>query len=173
VTIEAYQASGGSVANLVADGNVLNVSCYRGGATTTLLILDEDGDLHLDAGSATGTANTVDTTAKHVDGYYTFDSEDDVALVRTMVREMYPGHVVDDVFDEFLRYNREDLERLGLCSFDEQGHAFYNLSGMVRLQAGAIWQEYAKRMQLERRVAKLEAALSKLLPAPDRPALPA
>jgi len=44
VEVHGYQTSAASVANTVADGNVFGIRTYRGGATVTLGLWDEDGD---------------------------------------------------------------------------------------------------------------------------------
>jgi len=56
VQIWGYQASGTGIANTVADGNVLGIGTYRGGAYTNLWILDEDGDTWQDGRATMKTA---------------------------------------------------------------------------------------------------------------------
>jgi hypothetical protein len=66
IELAGFRVASEALANMTADGNVFGVRTYRGGATVTILLLDEDGDLHLDG-----------TTAA-------FDLEDDVMLVREL-----------------------------------------------------------------------------------------
>ena len=56
VEVEGYIKSGTGIGNTNADGNVFAVLTKRGGATVTLLLVDEDGDLWLDG---TLTANEI------------------------------------------------------------------------------------------------------------------
>ncbi len=79
--IELYgcQSDGADIVNTAANGNVLSVHTWRGGAFTALMILDEDADLNLPSGRiATGYGDYWDvedyhTTAPSAAGYVLVD----------------------------------------------------------------------------------------------------
>jgi hypothetical protein len=94
-------------------------------------------------------------------GSNTFDEHDDIQLIRAFdVVLQSPGYVVDHEFDEFLDYNADHLEELGiLYAPGADGRRFYSPTKLQRLQNGALFQLWRKNKVLEDKVAQLEAAL--------------
>jgi hypothetical protein len=124
--------------------------------TRTCVIIDGAGELHLDAGSNASA----------------FDHYADAALLRSFaVHTSDPATVIHDQFVDWMRYQREDLERLGLVEFNDgpgqDGRAFYNLPRLVKVLAGYAWQEHTARRTLEERLDRLEARLTDT-PPPSR-----
>lgn len=159
VEILALNASGTAITNTTADGNLLAVRTYRGSAYVTVAIIDEDGDLWIDAGGGDG--NSV-ITGTAVSGYNTFDEFEDAALIRALDVGRNGHGLVRTEFDDFLQYNREDIERLKLAHFDEDGQTFVNLTGLSRLHSGAIWQMYRRLTTALERLGQLEDRLTLL-----------
>jgi hypothetical protein len=119
--IVAALKSGTSTAGLGANANVLAVR--TGGATR--FILDADGDSHQDVGTA----------------WTNFDAFDDVALLDALSVEISrPGDPIKRNFGEFLKYNRDALERTKLVTFNEDGHHFVNMSKLTMANTGALRQ---------------------------------
>lgn len=137
ITFYASQHNGANaLADVAADGNVLAVRCRRGGAKVTVFLIDEDGDVHGDAGSGAANSGT---------GYYAYDEFDDAALVRALELERNPAGLVRTEFDRLLQYGRRDLEAARIATFNDgpegDGHVFVNYSALARLHSGAIWQQ--------------------------------
>ncbi len=124
VVVNAAQKSGTGVTSFAAGANLFAV---RNNGASRLLVKG-NGDLYVDGASGT------------------YDDHDDVRLLRAADLAL-AGHDIDGEFAAWLRYNRADLERLGLID-----GTFVNLSRMQRLITGAIWQ-------LDRRLRQVEAAL--------------
>jgi hypothetical protein len=115
-------------------------------AGDTKMILDADGDLHLDA-----------TSNENV-----WDAWDDCQLVRALDLERAPEQVIHSEFDDYIQYNRADLEQAGIVTFNDDGHHFVNITQLQRLHNGAIWQLYRRCQVYERALTALGA-----LPLPE------
>jgi len=128
--------AGGSGA-LGSNMNTLVIRNYG----TTRFIFDSDGDFHLDAGGGTG--GTIHGWA--------YDEYDDAQLIRAFEINRPTNGIVKDQFDKWIEYNRDDLERLDIATFndDTDGHVFVNLTKLSYLQNGAIWQLYKKLQKME------------------------
>ena len=95
------------------------------------MILDAEGDLHLDGSTAA------------------YDAYEDAQLVRAFDLSHGRG-VIDSKFDKFISYNHEKLADMKLVGREEDGtpNHFINVTGMQRLHNGAIWQQYEKHQKL-------------------------
>lgn len=112
VVLSGRKASGtGSIA-ISNTGNVLTVD----NDGTTRLVLKGNGDLLIDGSQSS------------------YDSYDDVALLRAADLAQ-AGRDIDVAYDDWLVYNRADLEAAGLLD-----GSFVNVTRMQRLITGAIWQ---------------------------------
>jgi hypothetical protein len=104
---------------------------------STRFIVDAEGDVHADAAV---TANA-------------FDEWEDAELVRAFDLAVSRQGVIRTAFDEHLRYNRSDVERAGLATFDDEtGSVFVNYMQLARLHTGAIWQMAQRLMRAEERL---------------------
>ena len=121
--------SGGvrALSNAATNANLFIISDH----TTRRFIFDSEGDLHSDS------SNT------------TFDSYEDAHLVRAFDLSHGRG-VINSKFDEFIKYQHEDLAKAGLVGRENDGspNHFINMSGFQRLHNGAIWQQYEKHQKL-------------------------
>ena len=132
VEIHGFEYSGANATNATANGLIFGVVTQKGNATTTIFLVDEDGDISYDGSDA---------------GAY--DEYEDAQLTRAL--DLSHGrNVIDSKFDKFIAYNHEKLADLKLVGREENGEPthFINLCGMQRLHNGAIWQQYEKHQNL-------------------------
>ena len=78
-----------------------------------------------------------------------FDDHDDAALLRALSYELNPAAVIRNRFDDFVAYNREDLEAAGIVE-----GTLVNQTALTRLLTGAIWQLHSRIAELEDRLAR-------------------
>jgi hypothetical protein len=88
-----------------------------------------------------------------------YDSYDDAMLVRSWDLS-HNKNVINSKFDEFVKYNHEDLANAELVGREEDGtpNHFISLTGMQRLHNGAIWQQYEKHQKLANAMYELAKA---------------
>jgi hypothetical protein len=146
IEIGGYECSGGSIANITADGNVLGVWTRKGGSYQCILIVDEDGDIHVDGSSSLAT----------------FDEYNDPLLCRALTLETTPEQAIRTRFDEFVEYGRDDLEAAGILSPE----GFLNQTQLARLLTGTTWQLYQMVELAKQEIVRLGGD-------PERLALPA
>lgn len=124
---------------------------------STRFIVDTEGDIHADSGSATANSGT---------GYLVYDQFDDAQLVRALdVQRAGPGLTLTE-WDRILLYGRADLEAAKIATFndgpDGDGSIFVNYSALSRLLAGAAWQARVAHEQLKAEVTALRSELHAL-----------
>jgi hypothetical protein len=153
VYLNANKISGTGAAALGANGNLLTVAS----AGNTRFIVDAEGDIHADSGSAT--ANTGN-------GYLVYDEFEDAELVRALDVERAGPGLIKTEFDRMLRYGRADLEAANIATFNDHkggdGSIFVNYSALTRLLSGAAWQAAVRIRQIE---AELMEIKQRMLPA--------
>lgn len=138
ILIQSRLKSGTTYGDLsTANANILAI---RNNGTTRF-IFDIEGDLHSDS------SNT------------TFDSYDDAQLVRALEVERGGDSIIRTEFDNWLKYNRADLENAKLATFNEDGHVFVNWMSLSRLHSGAIWQLATRLEKQESIIRNMERAL--------------
>jgi hypothetical protein len=129
------ETSGGTIANVTADGNIFSIRTRVGGASITRLILDEDGDIFVttvvDIAASTGTNVPVVTA---------FDEYDDAMMLRAFDTGRHASGIVRSEFDSFVRYNEESLLKIGVLGAPVDEGGLWNLNQHVRLLTGAAWQ---------------------------------
>ncbi len=126
VILDGAIKSGTNVAALTT-GNLLTVNNY--GASR--VIVKFNGDIYSDS------------TA----GVLLFDEHDDAALLRALSYELNPAAVIRNRFDDFVAYNRADLEAGGIVE-----GTMVNQTALARLLTGAIWQLHSRIAELEARL---------------------
>jgi hypothetical protein len=141
------QLSGGSVTNTVADGNVFAVRTRRGDASTTLFIIDEDGDLFADGGTSTTNMVTL------------FDAYADAELARAFDLARSPEQVIKTRWDDYVRYNEETLVEAGILGAPLSEGGLVNVTRLQQLHNGALWQNHCKIREMEERIVRYERAL--------------
>ena len=127
VQIRAVEKSGSSYTGVGNDDNMFAVK----NDGSTKFIVRGDGDIGHD-GSASA-----------------FDEYEDAHLARALDLSHGNG-VIDSKFDQFVKYNHEDLAKIGLVGREKDGtpNHFINITGFQRLHNGAIWQQYEKHQRL-------------------------
>lgn len=140
VQLHCYQHDGANgLQNVDANGNLFAVRVQAGGAQTTRFILDADGDSHQDVGTA----------------WTNFRDHDDLALVELLSANVTRrDDPIRSRFGAILAQNRDELEELGLVSFNDggpgqDGHPFVNMSKLTMLLVGALIQTGARLKKLE------------------------
>ena len=121
-----YKISGTGITNVDADSNLFAVRCYRGGAAETVMFVDEDGDIYYD-----GALNN-------------YDDLDDAVAVRDL------QHVLTGRLDTFLKYNEDDLVKLGVIGAPLENGGMVSHKRLTALVLGAIAQMNDKIDDLKR-----------------------
>ena len=134
VGIEGAITDGGtSVADPAANSNLVQIG--KNGTTTH--IFDSNGDSHQDVGTA----------------WTNFDHEPDHLITRSLGIVMDPESIVRSRWDDWGRDNKEDLIRTGIIPrlTEEQAargeRALVNVTQVMRVHNGAIWQTYEMVME--------------------------
>jgi hypothetical protein len=142
INIIGQKKSGTTITDPGANANLLAV---RSNATTRF-ILDADGDSHQDVGTA----------------WTNFDDYDDAQLLQALsLAVSKPEDPIREKFSEFLKYNREALEKARLVTFNEDGHHFVNMSKLTMLLTGAIRQQAAALSEQLDRITRVEGMLER------------
>jgi len=139
VEISARKKTGTTTTVPGANANVFAV----GIGTATKFIVDEDGDFHYDG--ADGGA---------------YDEYNDIHLLRAFALSLPGQGIVQSTFDDFLEHGREDLARLGIVTYNDDGHHFVNGARLQKLLAGAMWQMETKYQELLAQFEELKNALT-------------
>ncbi|MBX7252840.1 MAG: hypothetical protein K1X50_12740 [Candidatus Promineofilum sp.] len=79
-----------------------------------------------------------------------FDDHDDAALLRALSYELNQEAVIRNRFDDFVTYNRADLEAAGIVE-----GTMVNQTALTRLLTGAIWQLHSRIAELEDRLSRI------------------
>ncbi len=141
IVLDGFQGSAPNYSNgITANANLVVIRTRNGGSNVARFIFDAEGDFHYD-GSAPAS----------------YDEWEDAELLRAMDLTLARRGVVRTEFDEFVRYNRDDLVRAGIVS--EGG--MVNMTRHTQLLTGAAWQQATRLRALEAQVADLR----RLLPA--------
>jgi hypothetical protein len=135
----AEKTSGTGTTTFAADDNIVAI---KNGANATH-IFKGNGDSYED-----GT------------GWTAYDDHDDIALIEALEYEItdQQGSPIRMQFANWMTGRRALLERLRLATFGEDGRIFVNRSGMQALICGFARQITRRVLDLEARVAVLEAA---------------
>ena len=89
----------------------------------------------------------------------TFDSYDDAQLIRTLDHARKPSTMINDKWDEFIKYNEQDLIDARILGDTVENGGMINITGLQRLHNGAIWQGYTRQMELQEEVNELKTRL--------------
>jgi hypothetical protein len=133
ILLTANKKSGTTQGNA---GSLANICVIRDNASARF-IFQSGGDYFADSSN----------NASAYDGY------DDIGLIRSL--EMERTRNPDEMFGEWVRYKRDDLERANIAVFGDDGGMFINYTALARLHSGALWQ-------VGKRIERLENALRKL-----------
>ena len=128
VCVYGYKISGTGITNSSADQNIFAVRTQRGGATETVVIIDEDGDIYYN-----GTL-------------VSYDDYDDALACRDAKNVLSNGMAP-------VLYNQEKLIKMGIIS---KG-GFISNKRMTALMLGAISQLYEENKGFKKQIAALAA----------------
>src|SRR3989304_53636 len=146
IVLRASYKSDTSGGSFPANANLLVVR----DDTLARLILDSDGDLHLDASSNASA----------------FDAYDDVGLLTGLRASLTPDDSeLRNRFSEWIEYAREPLERAGVITYNDDGHHFVAMKKLAMLQIDATRQLHAAMSQMGARIGQLEATITALTSA--------
>jgi len=129
------QKSGSGIGAVGTDDNLFSIGNY----TNTQFIFDAEGTFHSNVGTAT------------------YDEYDDAQLVRAMDLSTSTKGLIASRFDDFVKYNHEDLAAAKIVGREEDGtpNSMVNWTAMSQLHNGAIWQQYEKTQRLTQAMYKL------------------
>jgi hypothetical protein len=148
VMLRGQKKSGTSVGDSGSNENILVVQTRLASAHRALMILDTEGELHLDA--------TVSQNA--------WDDHDDVALlagVRALglpIREQ-----MEDRWQKWMEYARPVLEQTGVVTYNEDGHHFIATKRLNMLQIDAIRQLHEQVCALKSQLQASEDRFNRLM----------
>jgi len=127
VQVRSVEKSGSSYTGVGNDDNIFGVK----NDGSTKFIVRGDGDIGYDGGASA------------------YDEYEDAHLARALDLSHGNG-IIDSKFDQFVKYNHEDLAKAGLVGRERDGtpNHFINITGFQRLHNGAIWQQYEKHQRL-------------------------
>ena len=132
--VREHDGSNG-VANITANGNVFTIQARVGGANATRFLVDEDGDLY------------------SVTSAQTFDNYDDAALLSTFDNVVAPDKIIKSEFENFTRYNEQDLIDAKILGAPIAEGGMWNLTQHTRALTGNARQH-------TRQIAKLTIQLA-------------
>lgn len=124
-----HTSGGGAAENITADGNVLSVATYKGGANTFIFGVDEDGDIYSDSSA------TVNVFDEYDDAEVLATSNE---ILATMGRSVVPS---PEYFATLYRHSKSKL--FGYCGprvHARGGRPTINVSAHVRLLVGESGQ---------------------------------
>lgn len=144
VMIDSALKSTTTVASSGADANMV---AFRDNGTTRF-ILDADGDSHQDVGTS----------------WTNFHGHDDHHMLSLLSAHVSrkDDPIRERFFGDFLKERRDVLERVGLATFNDDGHHFVNMSKLAMLNTGAILQAGDRIRTVEDRIEHLAAENARL-----------
>lgn len=144
IIMDGYLASGANRTVLGTNGNVMVV---RNGGSTRF-IFDAEGDAHADV------------------SWTTFDSHDDALVLEALTAEVARP---DDPYRDAIRQHfgesleamipREELTRMKLVTFNDDGHNFVNMTRLSMLLTGAARQAARRNTALEMELSEVRDEL--------------
>jgi len=126
VEVRGWQTSGTVKANTVANGNVFCVRTQRGGAATTVAIIDEDGDIHYDGSTSS------------------YDDYDDALMAMDL------AHLMSGEYEKLIAHGRCELETARIIgAADEHGRFMVSTKRLNALLLGAVGQLWQRCQRYE------------------------
>ncbi len=153
ISLRAGKANGTAVGNLDSNANIFTLRAFKGGAFSTVFIVDEDGDLYADGGTASTDMVTL------------YDEFSDAELIRTLEiarSENGAKGFVRSAHDDFIKYNEDTLVHAGILGAKIKDGGMLNVTGLQRLHSGAIWQIYRENQRLKQSLKSIESHTKKL-----------
>jgi hypothetical protein len=146
--IEEHDGSNAS-ADIASNGNVFTVRAQVSSGMRTRFLVDEDGEIYSAAAGSSG-----DNAVGALDEY------EDANLVRAYEHARDAKGLIRDEWDKFVQYNEQDLVDSGILGDTIENGGLLNMTGLLHLHNGALWQGYVRQKELEQKVAILENKLA-------------
>ena len=123
-----------------------NAVCFRT-VGSTFFIVDEDGDVY------------------YLGSLVPYDEHNDAELLRALAiaGDEGRGNIVRSEFDQFLRYNEQDLVDLGILGAPRSEGGLVCLTKLTELLIGSAWQSACELREIRAEVAEVRERLAKLL----------
>ena len=137
VELYAAQISGTSIANVVSNGNCFAFLAWRGGTWATLMIIDEDGDVHYDGSTSS------------------YDEYDDGLVAQDLSR------VLAGEWERVVAHDYELLERMGVLNGGRE-RPMVSVKRLNQLLLGAVGQLYERCGRYEEMLTELSADVERL-----------
>ena len=151
---DAYISNGSVGSQAVGSNyNIFNVKTYN----ITSFMVDREGELFANGGTST-------------DAVTVFDAYCDPQLIRTLSHvdgQSDVSGLINNRWDDFIEYNECTLIELGLIGAPRAGRpaddrGLINVTGMMRLHNGAIWQLHSKLNDQTEELTALKGQLTAL-----------
>ena len=153
ISLRAGKANYTAVGNLDSNANIFTLRAFKGGSFATVFIVDEDGDLFADGGTASTDMVTL------------YDEFSDAELIRTLEiarSENGAKGFVRSAHDDFIKYNEETLVHTGILGAKIKDGGMLNVTGLQRLHSGAIWQIHRENQRLKQSLKSIESHTKKI-----------
>jgi hypothetical protein len=125
-TAAFLRTSGTTIGAITAGGNLFSWRTDRGGGIITVGIMDEDGELHLDAGVSS-------------DAWDSYGARGDLDILHGLRADMMPdGHYLKQRFAKQMRDSRPILESTGVVTYNEVGRNFVGVRSAVYLTMDVV-----------------------------------
>ena len=144
IQVEEHAGSNAS-ADIASNGNVFTVRAQVSSAMRTRFLVDEDGEIYSAAAGSSG-----DNAVGALDEY------EDANLVRAYEHARDAKGLIRDDWDKFVQYNEQDLVDSGILGDTIENGGLLNMTGLLHLHNGALWQGHVKQKQLEQKLEALE-----------------
>jgi len=152
VDIQVEEHDGSNNSRVIeGDGNVFTVRAYVSSAMRTRFLVDEDGEIYSATAGSSG-----DNAVGALDEY------EDANLVRAYEHARDAKGLIRDDWDKFVQYNEQDLVDSGILGDTIENGGLLNMTGLLHLHNGALWQGHVRQKQLEQKVESLEGKLALL-----------
>jgi hypothetical protein len=148
IQVEEHDGSNAS-RDIESDGNVFTVRGQASSGMRTRFLVDAEGSIYAAAAGHTG---------DHAVG--SLDEYEDANLVRAFEHARDAKGLIRNEWDKFVQYNERDLVDTGILGDTIENGGLLNMTGLMHLQSGAIWQGFVRHKELEVKVKQLEQKLA-------------
>jgi len=136
IHIQGSVLDGTTAGTVSSNGNLLTIDNLY----DAKFIFDAEGDLHLDAGSDTGSADPTTDHSAAILGYYVYDDQPDWQMARALHASLVPETDFGQEHKELVERFRPLLEDRGIVSYNDNGHHFIAMKRLALFQLDAMYQ---------------------------------
>ncbi len=132
IRLQSRKKSGSTVGAPASNENIVHVRAH----TTTVFIIDKEGDVHIPTGRS----------------YTNWDDHDDIKLLTAArMLSLDPNSYLRTRFQDWIEYAKPILQETGVITFNDDGNHFMSQKGMTYLMIDTMRQMHEKILQLEAR----------------------